>query len=597
MEPQPIYAAPIVYRERGAFLRRIEKLNKAKVSYDTAYSYKQDDVRMLTGRSQVCIDAVQPIQAYEDAELALKLEPQNMTACIMRARALYTMLEFERSLVMHYRGARRRRLPRYFSEGIGQGIETIQNSIGKNTGNVMINFLDLIKRNQSAYIDENQPEKLLHISRIPHLETKAKLTQLEARKQVILSRVMAMKYLGRMAWDKFFLQELSSATFQSKSLKSANAKGSQDLNELVNKTLQMLSERQEMLRVQRPYYAIVQAENSVSRYQTMFRKQLLNNERKAGTHTANLYLKQMLSCFIHNKIMDLNAKAERMQIFLDSKTPRTLPNKEYYTDKLYTLVGKAYLSQYRLSYELPDNGNRRRVAFLLGLPVSRPISYDSVIYNYPHKRVDLQETLSKMMNTLETCENSLRKCWLTCNIARILTAQKNYSLSKYYAKLCQDEATQIENVVWWLNGCFIMLSGDMQQGNASEVRAKVEEAYHWAKLLKNSEIVLAFLAKCAEMAAEPIIVDKRKTILQRETGILKMIDSSLRLETEVLFKRISMVPSRRRLSVLPCKSKLSEDKTARQKRRQRGLSIVPGNEQVLSRPQVSKVMGFQVFDI
>lgn len=595
MELKPICAAPIVYRERGAFLRRLEKFNTAKSAYDEAYKYKQDDVGMLTGRSQVCIDSVKPHQAYSDAELALKLKPNNMAACNMQARALYTMLEFERSVVMNYRGARQRRVPHYFLEGIDQGLETIQDSIGKNVGNVMTDFLALIKRNQSANVDENEPENVHHVSRIPRTETKTKLTQLETRKQTMLSRVLAMKYLGRMAWDKLFVEELSTA--KSRSLKSANAKGSQDLNELINKALTTLSERQEMLRVQRPYYAIVHAERTVSHYQNMFKEKLLNNERKIGVRTANLYLKQIITCFFQNKMMDLNAKADRMQIFLDSKTPHTLPKKEYYTDQLYILVGKAYLAQYRLSYDLTDTGNRRRVAFLLGLPVNRPTSYDSVINNYPCKRLDLQTTLDKLLNALDVCENSFRRCWLTYEIGRLLTAQKNYPLSKFYAKRCQSEAAKIESVVWWLNGCLVILSGDMQQGNINEVRSLVEEAYHWAKRSKNSEKIIAFLDKCAEMAEEPIILDKRKAILRREAAILKVIDNSLRTETQVLFKRMSMVPSGRRFAVLPSKTKLGGDATARHKLRQRGLSIVPGQEQELPRQLVSDVLGYQIFDV
>lgn len=600
MEPKPILAAPIVYRERGAYLRRIEKLNKAMASYNTAYDYKQDDVRVLIGRGQVCIDDVRPNQAYTDAELALKLEPNNMDACNMQARALYTMLEFERSLIKNYRGARQRQLPRYFLEGIGECVETIQACIGKNVGSVMTNFKALIKRNHSACADENEPENVLHTSRIPHLETKTRLTQTEVRKHAALSRVLSMKYLGPMAWDKLFLQELSAANSKSNFLKSANVKGSQAILELINTTLRTLSERQEMLRAQRPYYAIVHDERSVSRHQNKFKQKLLNDERKSGVRIANLYLNQILLCFTQNRIKELDAKAERMQTFLDSKTPRTLPNKEHYTDRLYMIVGEAYLSQYRLSYDLPDSGNRRRVAFLLGLRVNRPTSYDSVIHNYPCKRSDLQMTLDKMMKTLESCENSLRRCWLMYEIARILTSQKNYPLSKFYAKRCQGEAAKNANEAWWLNGCFVILSDDMQQGNINDVRAQVDEAYPWAKQANNSERILSFLAKCTEMAREPVVADKRKAILRREADILNVIDNSLRIETQVLFKRMSMVPSGRRFSVLPSKSKpRQQHMTVRERHmgRLRGLSIVPGLVQDLPSQSVSEITGFQIFDI
>lgn len=111
MEEKQLYGVLTVYRERGAYLRRLEQFEKAKAAYDEAYRNIPDDVRLLTGRSQVCADAVQPMQAYADAELALKLEPANMIARNMQARAMYTMSDFERSVVMNYRGARHRKQP------------------------------------------------------------------------------------------------------------------------------------------------------------------------------------------------------------------------------------------------------------------------------------------------------------------------------------------------------------------------------------------------------------------------------------------------------------------------------------------------------
>lgn len=117
----------------------------------------------------------------------------------------------------------------------------------------------------------------------------------------------------------------------------------------------------------------------------MFKKTLLDNERKTGARTAELYLKQMDSCWRSNNLALLIAKAERMQLFLDGKTPHTLPDKELYTDRLYRVVGEGYLLQYRLSYNMSERGNRRREFYLMGVPVGRPTSYDSVIMNYPHK--------------------------------------------------------------------------------------------------------------------------------------------------------------------------------------------------------------------
>ncbi|XP_013139770.1 PREDICTED: tetratricopeptide repeat protein 25-like [Papilio polytes] len=180
MDEKPrMLGALTVYRERGAYLRRLEQFNKAKASYDEAYNSAPEDVRLLIGRSQVCSDAVQPIQAYTDAQLALKLQPRNMVARNMQARAMYTMSDFERSVVINYRGYRLRRYPPYFIEGINQGVETIQDCIGVNAGRVMVDFLPIIKRSAIAVVDEDEPEKQSHVSRIPRQEKKRPERRLE----------------------------------------------------------------------------------------------------------------------------------------------------------------------------------------------------------------------------------------------------------------------------------------------------------------------------------------------------------------------------------------------------------------------------------
>lgn len=593
MEEKPLYGALTVYRERGAYLRRLEQFEKAKASYDEAFRNSPEDVRTLTGRSQVCADAVQPVQAYSDAELALKLEPGNMNARNMQARAMYTMSDFERSVVMNYRGLAKRRQPPYFMEGINQGLETIQDCIGTNAGSVMLDFLPLIRQLEATRGDDNEPQRVVHVSRIPKPEQYRKLTQMEARKHETLARVLAMKYLGPMAYDKFFLQSLT----EDPRILSANSGGSQQLRSIVKEALRSLSERQEMLRSQRPYYTIKLAEKAESKHQTKYKEMMLEREREIGTRSAERMVRQIEKCMRENRINDLITQAERMQLFLDVKTPRTLPDKEMYTDRLYRAVGEGYLSQHRLSYTLSERGNRRRIAFLMGLNVGRPTSFDSVMANYPYKFIDIKEATAKVKATLEMCENSTMKCWLMYELARLLCTQKNYALAKFYGKRCQREAQELGSITWWLNGCFVLMSGDMQQGNANEVRILVEEAYEYAKKMQDPERVHAFLFKCAAVAAEAVTADERKAIIQRENQIIAVMEPEQRVETQVLFKRMSTVPFGRRFSVLPRKPEAGDQRSERRRRKQRGLTVVPGPEQELPKPPKSDVMGFQLFDI
>lgn len=588
-----LYGALTVYRERGAYLRRLEQFEKAKTAYDEAYTNANTDVRTLTGRSQVCSDAVQPLQAFTDAELALKLEPENMIARSMQCRAMYTMSDFERSIVMNYRGARVRRQPPYFVEGINQGIETIQDCIGVNAGDVMLDFLPLIMKSEVAVVDENEPKKKLHISRIPQPETKKKLTQMQARKHAILARVLAMKYLGPMAYDKFFLLKLK----VDERLTSANVAGSIELKKIARESLRSLTERQEMLRAQRPYYSIKYGERAVSKYQNKYKEEVLAREREINARNIDRLLKQIEKSLRGKRVMEVMSYAERLQQLLDMKTPRTLPDKDIYIDRLYRAVGEAYFCQHRLSYRLSERGNRRRIAFLMGLPVGRPKSFDSVLGNYPYKFVDVKKALTKVSATLDMCENSTMRCWLMYEMSRMLTTQKNYALSKFYAKRVQREAEEISNATWWLNGLFALLSGDMQQSNINEVRAAVEEAYEYSKKVQDAEQVQAFLWKCVEIMEDEVQIEERKIIEKRENQILDVMDPVQRVEARVLFKKMSALPRGRRFSVLPQKFDFAGMKAERRRRYQMGLTVIPGPVRSLPAPKKSDTPGFQIFDI
>ncbi|KAI5640231.1 tetratricopeptide repeat protein 25 [Phthorimaea operculella] len=592
MDEKPLYGALTVYRERGAYLRRLEQFDKAKNSYDVGYKDAPEDVALLIGRSQVCADAMKPDQAYNDAEAALKVEPRSMLAKNVQCRALYTMSEFERSVVMNYRGSRARRFPPYFTEGIIQGLETIQDCIGKNAGQVMLDFLPIISEQEAKKALKQDPPKL-HKCRIPKQETAYKMTQDEKRKHDILSRVLAMKYLGPMAYDKFFLQELQ----KDRRIPSANAAGSEELKRLINEALDSLCERQEMLRAQRPYYSIKLAEKTESKYLTKYRRDLLEKDKEVSAKNAERFILEMNKSLRANRLNEVIAIAERMQAFLDSKTPQTLPDKDFFTDRLYRKVGEGYFYQHRLSYRLSEHSNRRRVAFLMGLPVGRPTSFDSMMASYPHKFVDLDQTINKVQALIDQCENNYQRCWLYYEMARLQNTKKNFALAKFYAKRCQQQAHAIENPMWWMNGCFVLMAGDMQQGNQNDIRTAVEEAYEYSKKVQDAERVRSFLRKCADLAAAAVPPDEFKVIKQREKQILKVLDDVSKAEQGLMFKRIWTVPTGRRFFVLPRQSASSKTAPERRKLVQRGLTVVPGKERPLPAPPKSSVLGFQKFDL
>ncbi|XP_064081125.1 outer dynein arm-docking complex subunit 4-like isoform X4 [Macrobrachium nipponense] len=83
---------------------------------------------VVRGRCHLLLGHLQ--QALEDARTALKADPTLVKAVLVQAEALYGMGEFERSLVLFHRGARKRPDLTAFKRGVHKAREAIINAIG-----------------------------------------------------------------------------------------------------------------------------------------------------------------------------------------------------------------------------------------------------------------------------------------------------------------------------------------------------------------------------------------------------------------------------------------------------------------------------------
>nr|XP_045602179.1 outer dynein arm-docking complex subunit 4-like [Procambarus clarkii] len=83
---------------------------------------------VVRGRCHLLLGHLQ--EALEDARGALKMDPSLVKAVLVQAEALYGMGEFERSLVLFHRGARRRPDLTSFTRGVHKAREAIVNAIG-----------------------------------------------------------------------------------------------------------------------------------------------------------------------------------------------------------------------------------------------------------------------------------------------------------------------------------------------------------------------------------------------------------------------------------------------------------------------------------
>ncbi|KAI5637863.1 hypothetical protein NE865_09378 [Phthorimaea operculella] len=551
-DAKKIFNAASVYRQAGQFLHKRDKIDEAKQAYDQAYKNAVDDINVLIDRSCLYTDAFHHQQALKDAEQALTIDPKNLRALKASAAAYKLMTEFEKSITLNSRGLKRREQPSYFREGFNQGIAILNQTIGKNAGDVMKHYLPIIKEHGDILDNMSTKPALYalnskkHVCRIPSAKRVVARNPLEIHRKALLSRVLAYKYLEPLAYDKFFLQDL----VEDPRLESASKESSRKIKELAAKALQTLIERQNMLHAQCPYYTIQQTQ-TVSKRQNKFKKKLLENEREMNVRQGRVYLRNIEACSAENRINDMMRMVKNMQKFLDTKTNYNFPDKDYYIDRLYSIVGRGILSQYRLSYSHNYQKSHSRVSFLMGLKPTRPASYDSVIRNYPQRFGEPKTALQNALHALEEAENPNMRCWLHYEISQLQRALRNYPLSYYHAQICQKEAEKAGKHVWWLNGCFSLISSDVHQGDMNDVVNLATEAYKWAKKEGKEAEIQQFLLHCVELAKEVAEYDAFD-IEKRKKDILKvMCDENTARETSLLFDRMSRVPLHRQMSLFP----------------------------------------------
>ncbi|KAJ2943598.1 hypothetical protein O0L34_g16707 [Tuta absoluta] len=582
---KPFFNAASVYRTTGKFLHKREKFDKARQAYDQAYEYAANDVNVLIDRSRFGAEAFFPKQALKDAEQALAIEPRNLHALKALAAAKSLMLEFEKSIILNSNGYKRRRKPGYFREGINQGTACIKQTIGKNAGDVMKHYLPTIQKHAEEIQDASSTSPLYklgskkHVCRIPSTKSFVKKTPHEVPRKELLSRVLAYKYLGPLAFDKFFLKDFVDDT----RLESANKESSKKLKEVAGDALQTLTERQNLLHAQCLYYTL-QLKQTESQRQSNYKNKLLENVRQINQNQAQHYLKKIEACRTENQINDMMRIVKNMQNFLDTTTNYRFPNKYYYIDRLYSNVGRGILSQHRLSVTSSYEKNRSRVSFLMGLKPKRLPSHDSVIKNYPKRFDDPRIALQNALQTLEEAENPNMRCWLHYEISQLQRILKNNPLAKYHAQICQKEAEKFGKPVWWLNGCFLLISFGVQQGDVNEVEGIVQDAYKWSKITGKKEETQDFFLHCIELAQKMAEMDSALDVVKRKNDIVNAMDKSVAQDVRLLFDKISRVKTGRQFTVLPGnKPERLNMEPVRKKTQQRHLTIVPGPTKKLPR--------------
>ncbi|XP_059047143.1 uncharacterized protein LOC131842583 [Achroia grisella] len=595
-EEKAICNVVAVYRERGNYLQRLEQFEKAILAYDEALRWNDSDVRSLLGRSLARAKMTHYAGALADAARAAELEPKNVTALQIRAQTDYEKCAFERALVLATRGQQGRRFPPNFAECARQAEETIRECVGQSASKVLSAAVSLLRRvelkNDSIDAEVNiMPQRKRRMQPEPTHQVQ-EISRFEQQRLKRISRLMASKYLKRMAHDKYFLIDLC----KDERLTSANKKGSKKLKELADMALENIEKRQTVLRIRRPMYAALALEVAARTRLCKTRKEQLTRAQSQHIRDAERLIKVTRMSYEERDTNKCLENAEFAMEQISRKPANLLPGKEKFLQELYNIVADTFLDQKRFKTTISESDREKRAFLLLGMLVSREPSHDSVLrVRPPAPPRDAKHRMRVLERGLTLSSRAPERCYILHELARLHVDTKQAHRARFYATKCQAECRAANQRVWLLNATFLLARCHLLQNNRPEGRAALIEGAALSRTFGYDDVA-AFFDTCVNVSLEGEVLSSEAALEKREKAVVNLMqDDDLRSAAEHLFRKMSVIPAARRFSIMP--GMRAEDTTPPNAAIRR-ISIIPRVQQptrILHR--TPQPLGFQDFDL
>lgn len=150
-------------------------------------------------------------------------------------------------------------------------------------------------------------------------------------------------------------------------------------------------------------------------------------------------------------------------------------------------------------------------------------------------------------------------------------------MARFFGNKCIVEGKATQNLQWVINVYVLLAKLCFMQKNKIDAKLQIKSAQDLAEEMKDKTLQL-YLEKCQEVI-DNIAFDEElgeKMLKKREKKIMEMmIDYHLKEEFDNLFRAMSSVPQRRRMSIMPG---IRVNETEADKRKFTRLSVFPGTK-------------------
>ncbi|KAL2101685.1 hypothetical protein ACEWY4_003446 [Coilia grayii] len=439
---------------KGDYLKAID-------SYTTALILKPDDKNCLVARSRCYVKIGDPENALRDAEASLKEDKEFFKGLYQKAEALYTMGDFEFSLVFYHRGHKLRPELQGFRLGIQKAQEAINNSVGspssvklENKGDPSVWKSDEIKKSLAKGQKGPSKERRLHAQKTPKTEKTAK------------------QLLGELYSDREYLEKL----LKDEDLVKGRTSGGERLHDLILSCISYLDTRTEFWQQQKPIYAH-QRDRKLSQQQ---RKHSRQNTMSDATH----YLLTNLDQLDTGCPQETLKRANEVLKVVQGWTEEAFPNKREVLGNLHSCIGNALIDLGDMDKALTHHYKDLELATRSNQidPKSRALDNIGRVY----ARIgNFQKAVDAWEEKVPLVQDGLERAWLFHEIGRCYLELKQHDKAQQYGSKSLTAANEIGDEKWQLNANVLIAQAELERGNIEYCISHFESALDKAAVLQD----------------------------------------------------------------------------------------------------------------
>ncbi|KAG5448418.1 Tetratricopeptide repeat protein 25 [Clonorchis sinensis] len=479
-----------VYRSEGdAFFFR-KKYLQAISCYSQALEKKDHDVHCLLRRSFCYMSRGDFDKAFEDAELALKLEPKFHKALFQKAEVLYNRGDFEFALLHYHQGYKKRPELQEFRLGVQKCEEAIQNALGQKTfphkkgSDVTSSSEESMGKDTSRSSERSNKKADSHSNQDVPLH--------------LLPKDKARRAFGFLQDDHEYLKKFLK---QEKS-KKWKTKRSDELSKIANDGLEYLDMRSKFWQQEQPLYARSKARSTKSR---------TTKTQKAKDQSKNI-------CKVLERLHEIDQYqqaeehvtairlAEGLRREVGEWTEDEFPNRLEVLANVNSMLGISHLEL--THYEAALEAHER--AYELGEKCNLPeiVSHAADNIGRVHaKKGDYQAAINVWSRKLADCSDKFEQIWLRYEIGRCNLELQQLAEALEHGDHALELAKEVGDESWQLNLNVLIGQANLHMQKNAEAQAAFTRAYDLAKTLKASDAEKAILEVMEEFQSTECELD------------------------------------------------------------------------------------------